>query len=1048
MANLVLGLITIATLMTGALTFTVTTITGAQSNADAYATAAEARHQFSRSSLRHLPTCVVPPGTTILATIENDGQSSLGDFDDWKVFAHSEAYSYSENTPPAAGEWSLTDLRLANGRSEVFGSGILDPGERVTLTVELTESAIDSGLTSLRVVTGEGAAVDVTFRGTITCGYYLHNNPTPPTGDTLSQADLVMDTAFPRATVLHNYDSDRDAAAGRLVQKGGAGADENDLTKYQNWRTAPLTLSLQLSDPIRVDTVLVEFWAAVADFNTSARGDVEVYLREYDGATYTEIGNVAVTSDPWDASASGTWVKANATFTGLDYTLPIGSQLEVKLVVPDTSAGDMWLAYDTISYPASLTVADSLDLVFHTDEQKTGDLTSFLAKEGTHDDGYYLHNNPTPPVVSTTSQANLSTTTSYPSATTLVNYDSDRDAQPGLVLLQGGSGATESDLTNYQNWRGPVSPVAVDINGPVSVNIWSAVKDFNTSLAGELKFFLRDYDGSTYTEIVNGTLTATPWDPGATGTWVNRLLEIPSVDYTLAAGHQLELKVIVGTGSGGDMWLAYDTASYDSVLRLPGQRDRDAIGRPRVAQADAGASTGRFSPDVNGGRILFPLDGQTRLADAEWTARYRVRRNGWGWVWDTSATDITPGSSGTWVNVDISAFVPAGAQGAILEIINTHPSSGLSAVARGVEDTREYMPDGNSQKIPGRSHRWQVVKIDSNLEIQLYVENTSDIVVNLLGHTLGTDPVFYSSPPDITPGTTGSWTTVDVSSNVTTDTMGVVLLIDGTANEASYGIRETGSTFSSTARTVSAEGNTMYAVGIDSSGQFDIYLDDASINVYLIARTERSLVFYDDDIAVTDPTPGSWQPVDADSYSIPSVASGLLLYAHNTQNKRNDFGIRQVGSAIDLDKGLWSDGHVQGAVGLDSDNVWEEYLGSANVDVSIAAYTTGENLGPTTLHADMDVLVRKANGQLRATLDTDVANSLSIDVTNEWATITATYTPPAYVIVDQTDYLEFNIFAEVTFNDGEDTTMQFMFDDNTVAPDEQAGIENVGFFRK
>ncbi|MCH7999692.1 MAG: hypothetical protein IIA91_09460, partial [Chloroflexi bacterium] len=97
-------------------------------------------------------------------------------------------------------------------------------------------------------------------------------------------------------------------------------------------------------------------------------------------------------------------------------------------------------------------------------------------------------------------------------------------------------------------------------------NIWSAVKDFNTSLPGELKIFLRDYDGSSYVEIANGTITASPWDAGATGTWVNRLLEIPSLDYALEAGHQLELKIIVGSGSGDDMWLAYDTATRASVL--------------------------------------------------------------------------------------------------------------------------------------------------------------------------------------------------------------------------------------------------------------------------------------------------------------------------------------------------------------------------------------------------------------------------------------------------------------------------------------------------
>ena len=117
--------------------------------------------------------------------------------------------------------------------------------------------------------------------------------------------------------------------------------------------------------------------------------------------------------------------------------------------------------------------------------------------------------------------------------------------------MQGGSGAGEADLTKYQNWRTASSTEPIVISGPVTVNIWSAVKDFSTSLAGELKFFLRDYDGSSYTEIANRTLTGSPWDTDATGTWVNRLLEFGSVDYTLVAGNQLELKVIPGLRLGG-----------------------------------------------------------------------------------------------------------------------------------------------------------------------------------------------------------------------------------------------------------------------------------------------------------------------------------------------------------------------------------------------------------------------------------------------------------------------------------------------------------------
>ena len=1050
MGNLLMALAAIAVLMTGTLSFTTAWIAGADSSAEAFEAASDSRWQINRSSLRHIAGCVIPLGTTISATIENDGQSPLGGFGDWDVIAHYqsdgsvsvERLSYSEITPAAAGQWTLTDLRLVNGRSEAFGSGVLDPGERATITVELPASAIASGLNKLTVATREGAVAEISFDGTTTCGYYLHNAPSPPSGDTTSQADLPADVSFPGATSLYNYDTDRDAAAGLLLLKGGSGADEADLTKYQNWKTAALTRPLKLPGTVRV-----EFWAAVKDFNTTARGDVTVYLRDYDGASYTEIGNVTVTSDPWDALAGGTWVKATAAISGLDYTLPIGNRLEVKMIVPSASGDDMWLAYDTIIYPSSVTYADSLDLIFHTDQQRTGELLSFLARTGPHDDGYYLHSNPTPPIQDTTSQADLTATTSYPSADQLFNYDTDRDAQPGLVLLQGGSGASEADLTEYQNWRMAVLTEPLAISGPVSVNIWSAMKDFNTSLAGELKFFLRDYDGSSYTEITNGTLTANPWDVGATGTWVNRLLEIPSVDYTLAAGHQLELKVIVGSGSGDDMWLAYDTPVYDSVLRLAGQRDAEPGGRPLTAVAYAGASTGRFAPDLNGGRILYPLEGYSRITDAPWTITYRVRRDGYGFVWNTTAPDITPGTDNAWVNIDLSALVPLGTTGAVVEIVNTGGDDILRAVVRGVDDTREYVPDADAQKIRRNSHRWQVVKVDPFRKIQAFVEDTTVVKLKLSGYTVGTDPVYWSLPPDITPGTTGTWTTVDVASFVDDDTTGVILMLDSTGADVAYAVRETGSSFANTTIDLKGESNTMYFVGIDASDRFDIYLENSSINVYLVARTAGSVAYYVDDVVVADPLLKLWEPIDADTYSVPAVANGLILYAHNAEGKDKNFGIRENGSTDDWDKKLVKRSHGQGGVGLDADNIWEEYLEKETIDVSIAAYTMGPNLTDSDIHADLNVLVRKANGEVRTTLATNVGNTADITFT-EWTTVTATFTPSEYTVVDQTDYLEFNVFAEVTWNEGSTASLEFRFDDNTISLDDQMGVRNLGLHRE
>ena len=181
---------------------------------------------------------------------------------------------------------------------------------------------------------------------------------------------------------------------------------------------------------------------------------------------------------------------------------------------------------------------------------------------------HYLHNNPTPPTGDTTSQADLPLDETAPTATTLYNFDQDIDGAAGRLVGKGGSGASETDLGKYQNWRtGALSPDHI-INGVVNLSFSSAIKDFGDLKRGHVQAFLRDYNGTSYTEITNGSLDVSDWQ-GGSSTWVWNTLAFPSVNYTVVAGNRLEVKIILGLNAGDDMWLSYDTTAYNSHLQFP-----------------------------------------------------------------------------------------------------------------------------------------------------------------------------------------------------------------------------------------------------------------------------------------------------------------------------------------------------------------------------------------------------------------------------------------------------------------------------------------------
>ena len=231
----------------------------------------------------------------------------------------------------------------------------------------------------------------------------------------------------------------------------------------------------------------------------------------------------------------------------------------------------------------------------------------------------------------------------------------------------------------------------------------------------------------------------------------------------------------------------------------------------------------------------------------------------------------------------------------------------------------------------------------------------------------------------------------------------------------------------------------MYLVGLNASKEFQAYLETTDVKIYLVGQTKGSVVYYVDDKVVTDPTTGSWQLLDADDYSIPTAANGLVFLAEQPV-AGGEPGFRHGDSTDDWNKKVSSVTHIQAGVGLDDDNQWGEYMQETSADVFIAAYTLPIGMD---VHADMDVLIRQADGSVRTTIATNVANSSNITDTT-WRSFTATYSFPGYTVVDQTDYLEIDLFAEATSNTfTEDVFVDFRIDDPSLPEADQTRIKEV-----
>ncbi len=234
---------------------------------------------------------------------------------------------------------------------------------------------------------------------------------------------------------------------------------------------------------------------------------------------------------------------------------------------PQIRTSTSWLRYDLVAVGAVgvmvaiLVTATDSAATFTNSTQNSGSSFTTASSFGL---SLGLHNNPTPPTGATSSQQDLPLDTDEPTAPTLFNYDSDRDAFAGLLLAKG-SGLSETDSTKFQRWRhNPASALALD--GDAALGIWSAMKDFTTGKQGTIVVGLYDCDasGAGCSLITSGTTAMSPWP----NNWQLVNVNLGTVNHTIASGRSLVIHLAVTGSSDDDLWFAYDTTTYQSRLTV------------------------------------------------------------------------------------------------------------------------------------------------------------------------------------------------------------------------------------------------------------------------------------------------------------------------------------------------------------------------------------------------------------------------------------------------------------------------------------------------
>jgi hypothetical protein len=160
MDTILVSIISLALIIVSTLTVTMTSFKSASRMADAWKVMEERSAVASRTDI----AAVAPldyRGGVIDLTVRNDGHVNLNDFAAWDVILQYQSggttyLTYSPTYPPGAGQWAVNGIFVTDGPPEVFDRNILNPGERMTVSVEPDTPIVVGEMARLLVSTPSG----------------------------------------------------------------------------------------------------------------------------------------------------------------------------------------------------------------------------------------------------------------------------------------------------------------------------------------------------------------------------------------------------------------------------------------------------------------------------------------------------------------------------------------------------------------------------------------------------------------------------------------------------------------------------------------------------------------------------------------------------------------------------------------------------------------------------------------------------------------------------------------------------------------------------
>jgi len=246
--------------------------------------------------------------------------------------------------------------------------------------------------------------------------------------------------------------------------------------------------------------------------------------------------------------------------------------------------------------------------------------------------------------------------------------------------------------------------------------------------------------------------------------------------------------------------------------------------------------------------------------------------------------EIVPGGFGAWQDIDVSAFVPDGASGVVVEIDTNNANLNTGVRKNGSTDDRRTDTE----------HYWAMIGIDDDEIFEVWLENaTAHIYIRAYTDDNWT---YNTNADDVSLAGALAWTDVDISTEAPDAVAAIIEIVNNDGVTArDVGVRMNASTDNRKPE-LEATLHTFRIVGLDDAQIFEGYVETLDVDFYLIGYVTGGATFATNATDKSLVGSGAWTNVDS---SVEAPDATYLFFQIDSGGNGDGLGFRENGDTLD-----------------------------------------------------------------------------------------------------------------------------------------------------